>query len=83
MIRMKLTMVDESLDPALDQPVLLYGTEFKMFEQTKKRGDRERRVTIIQQTGTYSFTQVAEDLIDLQNLIQNPSLKSVSDWEVQ
>ena len=54
-----------------------------MFEQTKKRGERERRVTIIQQTGTYSFTQVAEDLIDLQNLIQNPRLKSVSDWEVQ
>jgi len=79
MIRMKLTMVDDSLDPALDQPVLLYGTEFKMFEQTKKRGDRERRVTIIQQTGTYSVTQVAEDLIDLQDLIQNPSLKSVSD----
>jgi len=83
MIRMKLTMVDDSLDPALDQPVLLYGTEFKMFEQTKKRGDRERRVTIIQQTGTYSVTQVAEDLIDLQDMIQNPSLKSVSDWEVQ
>ncbi len=79
MIRMKLTMVDDSLDPALDQPVLLYGTEFKMFEQTKKRGDRERRVTIIQQTGTYSVTQVAEDLIDLQNMIQNPRLKSVSD----
>ena len=79
MIRMKLTMVDDSLDPALDQPVLLYGTEFKMFEQTKKRGDRERRVTIIQQTGTYSVTQVAEDLIDLQDLIQNPRLKSVSD----
>ena len=79
MIRMKLTMVDDSLDPALDQPVLLYGTEFKMFEQTKKRGDRERRVTIIQQTGTYSVTQVAEDLIDLQDMIQNPSLKSVSD----
>jgi|5B_taG_2_1085324.scaffolds.fasta_scaffold20640_4 hypothetical protein len=83
MIRMKLTMVDDSLDPALDQPVLLYGTEFKMFEQTKKRGDRERRVTIIQQTGTYSVTQVAEDLIDLQDLIQNPRLKSVSDWEAQ
>jgi len=79
MIRMKLTMVDDSLDPALDQPVLLYGTEFKIFEQTKKRGDRERRVTIIQQTGTYSVTQVAEDLIDLQDLIQNPRLKSVSD----
>jgi len=83
MIRMKLTMVDDSLDPALDQPVLLYGTEFKMFEQTKKRGDRQRRVTIIQQTGTYSVTQVAEDLIDLQDLIQNPRLKSVSDWEAQ
>tara|TARA_R100000654_G_scaffold72528_1_gene104443 strand:- start:719 stop:958 length:240 start_codon:yes stop_codon:yes gene_type:complete len=75
MIGLKLTMVDDSLDERLDQPVLLYGTEFKMFEQHKKRGDRERTVTIIQQTGTYSFTQVAEDLIDLQNMIQHPRAK--------
>jgi hypothetical protein len=66
MIGLKLTMVDDSLDESLDQPVLLYGTEFKIYEQHKKRGDRERTVTIIQQTGTYSFTQVAEllDVID-------------------
>lgn len=62
MIVLELTMVDDSLDPDLDQPVLLFGTEFKIYEQTKKRGDRERTVTIIQQTGTYSFTQVAEPM---------------------
>ena len=71
MIVLELTMVDDSLDPALDQPVLLFGTEFKMFEQTKKRGDRERTVTIIQQTGTYSFTQVAESFADIQTMIIN------------
>jgi hypothetical protein len=68
---MKLTMVDDSLDPDLDQPVLLCGTEFKIYEQHKKRGDRERRVTIIQQTGTYSFTQVAESFADIQTMIIN------------
>ena len=71
MIRMKLTMVDDSLDPDLDQPVLLVGTEFKIYEQHKKRGDRERTVTIIQQTGTYSFTQVAESFRDIDTMIIN------------
>ena len=65
MIGLKLTMVDDSLDERLDQPVLLYGTEFKIYEQHKKRGDRERTVTIIQQPNN-SYTQVAEsfDVID-------------------
>ena len=69
MIGLKLTMVDDSLDESLDQPVLLYGTEFKIYEQHKKRGDRERTVTIIQQTGTYSFTQVAESLDVIDDMI--------------
>jgi hypothetical protein len=69
MIVLKLTMVDDSLDPAFDQPVLLVGTEFKIYEQHKKRGDRERTVTIIQQTGTYSFTQVAELMDDIDDEI--------------
>mgnify|MGYP003125049844 CR=1 FL=1 len=71
MIVLNLTMVDDSLDERLDQPVLLCGTEFKIYEQHKKRGDRERTVTIIQQTGTYSFTQVAESFNDIHVMIIN------------
>ena len=70
MIGLKLTMVDDSLDERLDQPVLLYGTEFKMFEQHKKRGDRERTVTIIQQPNN-SYTQVAESFRDIGTMIIN------------
>ncbi len=71
MIVLELTMVDDSLDERLDQRVLLVGTEFKIYEQHKKRGDRERTVTIIQQTGTYSFTQVAESFRDIDLMIIN------------
>jgi len=70
MIVLKLTMVDDSLDPAFDQPVLLVGTEFKIYEQYKKRGDRERTVTIIQQPNN-SYTQVAESLRDIDIAIMN------------
>ena len=58
MIVLELTMVDDSLAESLDQPVLLVGAEFKIYEQHKKRGDRERTVTI-------SYTQVAEPMDDI------------------
>lgn len=61
MIVLNLTMVDESLDPDLDQPVLFVGTAFKIYEQHKKRGDRERTVTIIQQPGAAALV-VAEPM---------------------
>ena len=35
MIVLELTMVDDSLAESLDQPVLLYGAEFKIYEQHK------------------------------------------------
>ena len=72
MIVLELTMVDESLDPDLDQPVLLVGTEFKIYEQHKKRGDCERTVTIIHTSSpTNSFTQVAESFRDIDTMIIN------------
>ena len=64
MIVLELTMVDDSLAESLDQPVLLVGAEFKIYEQHKKRGDRERTVTIIQQPNN-SYTQVAEPMDDI------------------
>jgi len=69
MIVLELTMVHDSLDERLDQPVLLCGTEFEIYEQHKKRGDRERTVTIINQTGPYSVTQVAEPMDDIHDEI--------------
>ena len=71
MIVLNLTMVDESLDPDLDQPVLLVGTEFKIYEQHKKRGDRERTVTIIQQTNAAAGSQVAESFNDIHVMVIN------------
>ena len=68
MIVLELTMVDDSLDESLDQPVLLVGAEFKIYEQHKKRGDRERTVTIIQQPNN-SYTQVAEPVDDIHDEI--------------
>ncbi len=70
MIVLELTMVDDSLAESLDQPVLLVGTEFKIYEQHKKRGDRERTVTIIQQPNN-SYTQVAESFRDIDLMIIN------------
>ena len=64
MIVLELTMVHDSLAESLDQPVLLVGTEFKIYEQHKKRGDRERAVSIIQQPNN-SYTQVAEPMDDI------------------
>ena len=68
MIVLELTMVDDSLDESLDQPVLLVGAEFKIYEQHKKRGDRERTVSIIQQPNN-SYTQVAEPIDDIHDEI--------------
>lgn len=70
MIVLELTMVDDSLDERLDQRVLFVGTEFKIYEQHKKRGDRERTVTIIQQPNN-SYTQVAESFRDIDLMIIN------------
>lgn len=70
MIVLELTMVDDSLAESLDQPVLLVGTEFKIYEQHKKRGDRERTVTIIQQPNN-SYTQVAESFREIDIMIIN------------
>ena len=70
MIVLELTMVDDSLAESLDQPVLLVGTEFKIYEQHKKRGDRERAVTIIQQPNN-SYTQVAESFREIDIMIIN------------
>ena len=69
MIVLELTMVHDSLAESLDQPVLLVGTEFKIYEQHKKRGDRERTVTIIQQPNN-SYTQVAEPRKHIKYLVQ-------------
>ena len=68
MIVLELTMVDDSLDERLDQRVLFVGTEFKIYEQHKKRGDRERTVTIIQQPNN-SYTQGAEPMDDIHDEI--------------
>ena len=68
MIVLELTMVDDSLAESLDQPVLLYGAEFKIYEQPKKRGDRESTVPIIQQPNN-SYTQVAEPMDDIHDEI--------------
>ena len=70
MIVLELTMVDDSLAESLDQRVLFVGTEFKIYEQHKKRGDRERTVTIIQQPNN-SYTQVAESLGTIDDMIIN------------
>lgn len=70
MIVLELTMVDDSLDPDLDQPVLFVGTAFKIYEQHKKRGNRERTVTIIQQPGAAALV-VAESFNNIQTMIIN------------
>ena len=68
MIVLELTMVDDSLAERFDQPVLFVGTAFKIYEQHKKRGDRERTVTIIQQPGAAALV-VAEPMDDIQTMI--------------
>lgn len=60
-VGLRLTMVDElTLNSEMDSPVFLYGSSFKLTGYTKRVGDIEAELTLIQTD--QGFTTVREPL---------------------